>query len=204
MGVPEPSEAIRARLRADPELAAYVDKLFGDVERWTASVSATEGRYRRRLEALLAVFGGDVELNIDLGAGEARFAGHALIIEEATTPAGTVVIHRMRLVGPEEVMAGRRADAQAIGRRRAEQLPPEQLDQEREQYRAALSRAKWREDGKIMRLVATNKDGGAVLASIDLSDQWRYEYTLANGRTGAGWPLADVQRHVRKLLREAE
>lgn len=65
-----------------------------------------------------------------------------------------------------------------------------------------VGRARWREEGRLMHLVAARGDGGAVLATIDTSDNTCYRYTLHDGRTGAGWPLSPVQRQVRRHLRE--
>ncbi len=65
-----------------------------------------------------------------------------------------------------------------------------------------LRRARWREDGRLVHLVAARQDGDEILATIDTSDQWNYRATLHTGEKGQGWPLDPVQRWVRGRLRE--
>ncbi len=189
----ELSEAGRARLDADAELLAYVDALVSQAEVQFIRMGGMLARQHSWLVALLDKLGGTATLDADLLALTERYTGYRIEAHGEVHLLYSLALVRVP-VSPEL------AAAQAAIEARAEQ--PVELA-ERQRYLDALARASWRESGRIIRLVATNKDGGGVLASIDTNDQWEYRYALSDGRSGKGWPLANVQRVVRRLLREA-
>ena len=91
--LPDMDRAVRERLAADPELAAYVDKIINGAELWMASASQAVVAYKVALVALVDSLGvGSVDLDVDLGEHNAVYGRHGLRIERDGTVLKSIAV----------------------------------------------------------------------------------------------------------------